>query len=183
MEKLFILVFFLFVAVLIIKFFKFLSFDKNERKKRFKKKILYKYNKKDFLMTRPEGQFFNILKELLEDNYYIFTQVHLSTILDHKVRGQNWRGAFSHINSKSVDYVISDKFFRPLLVIELDDISHERKDRKKRDEIVENILENTGIPFLRIKNNSYHNKEDIKALISEKLKFKNIKKEGKRGYK
>ena len=158
MEKLFILVFFLFVIILIANFFKFLFSDKNEGRKIFKKKILYKYNKKDFLMSRTEGQFFNILKELLGYNYYIFTQVHLSTILDHKIRGQNWRGAFSHINSKSVDYVISDKIFKPLLVIELDDISHEREDRKERDEIVEDILENTGIPFLRIKNNSYYDK-------------------------
>lgn len=47
--------------------------------------------------------------------------------MDHKIKGQNWQGALSHIDRKSVDIVLCDKnYIAPKLVIELDDKSHER---------------------------------------------------------
>src|SRR5882724_6535449 len=62
----------------------------------------YLYRKKDFLMTRGEHQFFDILEEVVGNKYYLFPQIHLSTILDHKAKGQSWMGAFMHNHKKSV---------------------------------------------------------------------------------
>jgi very-short-patch-repair endonuclease len=108
---------------------------------------------------------------MLGNKYYLFTQVHLPTILDHKVVGQNWKGAFSHINGKSVDFVVCDKaYIKPLLAIELDDKSHEREDRIDRDEIVDQMLKEAGMPLLRFGNNGSFNKEEIIRLVLEKLK-------------
>jgi len=135
------------------------------------KKIPYKYRRKDFLMSRAEHEFFNILVEVLENQYYIFPQIHLSDILDHKVVGQNWKGAFRHINEKSVDYVLCDKsYIKPLLAIELDDNSHQQERRKERDGEVERILGNAGIPLFRLKNHGNFNKEEIRRSVLEKLK-------------
>lgn len=135
-----------------------------------KKKTLYQYKKKDFLITRAEHEFFDILVELFGSEYYIFTQVHLPTILEHKVNDQNWRGAFSHINGKSVDFVICDKkYIKPLLAIELDDKSHERLDRIERDSEVERVLQEAGMPLLRIDNKGSFDKEDIKKRVIDKL--------------
>jgi hypothetical protein len=98
----------------------------------------YNYKKKDFLMSRAEHEFFDILVEVAGNQYHVFPQIHLSTILDNKVVGQNWRGAFRHIDEKSVDFVICDKaYIKPILAIELDDKTHEREDRKGRDGEVE----------------------------------------------
>lgn len=136
------------------------------------KKSIYNYKRKDFLMSKPEHQFFNILVDIMGDKYYVFPQIHLSTLLDNKVVGQNWRGAFRHIDEKSVDFVICDKaYIKPLLAIELDDRTHEREDRKKRDGEVERILNEAGLPLLRFGNNGNFNREEIKRLISEKLIF------------
>ncbi|MFA5936574.1 MAG: DUF2726 domain-containing protein [Candidatus Paceibacterota bacterium] len=134
-------------------------------------KSLYNYKRKDFLMSRVEHEFFDILVDITKDQYYIFPQIHLPTILDNKVVGQNWKGAFRHIDEKSVDYVICDKaYIKPLLAIELDDRTHERENRKIRDEEVERILNNAGLPLLRFSNNGNFNKEEIKRLLLEKLK-------------
>lgn len=131
----------------------------------------YNYKKKDFLMSRAEHEFFNILVEVVGNQYYVFPQIHLSTILDNKVVGQNWRGAFRHIDEKSVDFVICDKaYIKPILAIELDDKTHEREDRKGRDGEVERILKESGLSLLRFGNNGSFNKEEIKRLILEKLK-------------
>lgn len=131
-----------------------------------KSKFLFNYKRKDFIMSRAEHDFFDILIEIVGDKYYVFPQIHLATILDHKIVGQNWRGAFRHIDEKSVDYIICDKvYIKPLLAIELDDRSHERKDRIKRDIEVERILNEAKFPFLRFENHGSFNKEEIKNLI------------------
>ena len=131
----------------------------------------YNYKKKDFLMSRAEHEFFDILVEVVGNQYQVFPQIHLSTILDNKVVGQNWRGAFRHIDEKSVDFVVCDKaYIKPILAIELDDRTHGREDRKGRDEEVERILNESGLALLRFGNNGSFNKEEIKRLISEKIK-------------
>src|SRR3989339_1698359 len=135
-----------------------------------KKKSTYRYQRKDFFMTKPEHDFFDILVALLGDRYYVFPQVHLSTILDNKVKGQNWRGAFRHIDEKSVDFVICDKaYIKPLLAIELDDSSHERAGRQDRDAEVERIFKEVGLPLLRLANQNQYNKDEIRNQIFQAL--------------
>lgn len=112
-----------------------------------------RYMRKQFFLTRAEHEFYNALIAAVGDKYHVFAQVHLPTILDNKVKGQDWRAALAHINRKSVDFVLCDKaHISPKLAIELDDKSHERLDRQERDKEVERILADAGVPLLRIKN-------------------------------
>jgi len=133
----------------------------------------YRYKRKDFLMSRAEHEFFDVLAEAVKAQYYIFPQVHLATILDHKVVGQNWKGAFRHINEKSVDFVLCDKaYIKPLLAIELDDRTHEYNSRKERDGVVESILKEAGLPLLRFENHDRFDKADITQRIANALAVK-----------
>ena len=50
-----------------------------------KNKSFYSYKRKDFLISRPEHEFFDILVEILGNQYYVFPQIHLSNILDNKI--------------------------------------------------------------------------------------------------
>src|SRR5690348_1204283 len=78
--------------------------------------VQYHYRRKDFLMTKAENDFFNVLTQAVGSAYYVFPQVRLSSLLDHTVKGQNWDHALHFINQRSVDYVLCDKQFRrPLL--------------------------------------------------------------------
>ena len=130
----------------------------------------YRYKRKDFLMSRAEHEFFDVLTEVIGSQYCVFPQIHLSTILNHKIVGQNWKGAFSHINQKSIDFVICDKaYIKPLLAIELDDRTHESENRMERDEEVEKILNDAGLFLLRVRNNGNFNKEEIRHLVLGKL--------------
>ena len=163
------IIFVILMAVVFIVLKKFSPDIFNNEEK--ESKSPYNYKKKDFLMSRAEHEFFNILVEAVGNQYYVFPQIHLSTILDNKVVGQNWRGAFRHIDEKSVDFVICDKaYIKPILAIELDDKTHEREDRKGRDGEVERILNESGLALLRFGNNGSFNKEEIKRLILEKLR-------------
>ena len=137
------------IAVLVIGYTLFRPYVEKDGNKT-DKSMNYKYFRKKYFMTAAERDFLKLLEEALAGEYYIFPQVHLSTILSHKVKGQNWKGAFSHINGKSVDFVLCDKQdIKPLVAIELDDSSHDSEARKKRDAIVEAIFEQAKVPLVR----------------------------------
>jgi very-short-patch-repair endonuclease len=117
-------------------------------------------------MTRAEHQCYDALVEAVGKDYYIFPQAHLTSIVDHKIKGQNWRGAFRHIDEKSVDFVLCDKnYIAPRLAIELDDRTHERMDRKLRDGEVERILRSACLPLLRLDNHGQFNSSELSQKI------------------
>lgn len=133
-------------------------------------KAKYRYNRKNFFLTRAEHECYDALFEAVGTEYRIFAQVHLSTLVDHKVQGQDWRAALAHINRKSVDFVLCDKaYLSPKLAIELDDKSHERPDRQKRDYEVERILREADIPLLRLENHGNFNPINIAQFIQKSL--------------
>lgn len=113
----------------------------------------YSYQKKEKVMTDAEGRFFEHLTRIAGDRFFIMPQAHLSSFLEHKVKGQSWRGAFSAINGKSIDFLLIEKnTLRPVVAIELDDWSHKREDRVLRDDKVSHILSEAGILFARFDN-------------------------------
>ncbi|MEX2515139.1 MAG: DUF2726 domain-containing protein [Candidatus Paceibacterota bacterium] len=163
-------IFVLVAVIILIGYAK--QYIENGGKRKEKEVASYNYQRKKYFMTRAEHDFYDVLQDAVADDYVIFPQVHLSTIIDHKVKGQNWQGALAHIDRKSVDFVLCDKdYLSPRLVIELDDKSHSRKDRIARDEEVERILDEVGLPLLRIENHGSFDvasiSESIRAAVSE----------------
>jgi hypothetical protein len=126
------------------------------------KKAVYHYKNKNYIMTRSENEFFKLLINVAGDRYYVFPQVHLSAILDEKIKGQSWKAAFRHINGKSVDFVLCDKEnLKPTYAVELDDNSHERSDRQERDIEVERIFQATDLPLVRFSDYKNLSEDDI----------------------
>jgi very-short-patch-repair endonuclease len=143
-----------------------LSAHSRSTKKVFKNNI-YSYAAKSSLMSKTESDFFVKLERAVSERYYVFPQVHLSAILDHRVKGQEWKYAFRHINGKSVDYVLCSKdTLRPTYAIELDDYTHDQKDRKERDREVERIFEATNLPLVRFKNKDISEYDITQALVN-----------------
>ncbi|PKN85274.1 MAG: topoisomerase [Chloroflexi bacterium HGW-Chloroflexi-8] len=55
------------------------------------------------------------------------------------------------IDRKHIDFLLCNpKSMIPFLAIELDDKSHERKDRKGRDEFIEQVFKAANLPLLRV---------------------------------
>ena len=133
----------------------------------------YQYKKRGFFMTRAEHECYDALVSAVGSEYLIFAQVHLPTLVDNKVVGQNWRGAFRHISEKSVDFVLCDKaYISPKLAIELDDKTHERPERRDRDREVERILQGAGMPLLRLENHGRFNPSELAQKINNALSKK-----------
>lgn len=152
------------LIVLAIVLFKLVLSSASTKRKVYKDNV-YSYTAKSLMMTRTESEFFSKLDRAVNERYRVFPQVHLSALLDHKVKGQDWKFAFRHINGKSVDFVLCDKeTLRPTYAIELDDLTHEQPDRRKRDAEVERIFEEANLPLVRFKNKNVSEAEIIQAL-------------------
>lgn len=137
-----------------------------------KEKDGYSYLVREYVMSKSEQACFNTFKEVVGEKYYIFPQMHLPTFLDHKIVGQNWFGAFRHIDEKSVDFILCDKqTFLPVLAVELDEKSHEQPVRQERDREVERILDVAKMPLLRIRNEDIHDKRELLKKIEGKIGF------------
>lgn len=131
-------------------------------------KAPYQYKRKNFFLSRAEHECYDALVEAVGQEYRIFAQVHLPTLLDNKVNGQNWRAALAHINRKSVDFVLCDKaYISPKLAIELDDKTHERPERQERDREVERILREAGVPLLRLENKGRFNPSELAQQVRD----------------
>jgi very-short-patch-repair endonuclease len=140
------------------------------RNGRTRRSVAYRYTRRNFFLTRAEHECYDALVAAVGESYYIFAQVHLPTLVDHKVKGQGWRGAFSHINGKSVDFVLCDKaYISPKLAIELDDRSHDLPEREERDREVERILREAGVPLLRLENHGRFDAGQLAWQITEAL--------------
>ena len=138
----------------------------SEKRKVFKNNK-YSYSAKDSVMTRAETEFFKKLHLAVNERYLVFPQVHLSALLDHKIKGQDWGIAFRHINGKSVDFVLCDKItLRPAYAIELDDFTHDRHDRVERDVEVDRIFNEARLPLVRFKKVNVSSDEIIQALAN-----------------
>lgn len=127
----------------------------------------YRYRSKKYIMTAAEASFFKRLERLFGEKYYIFPQIHLSSLLDHRIKGQNWRGALSTIQRKSVDYALVD---RETLVtrcaVELDDGTHDARARIERDMLVEGIFYRADVPLVRVRGvNGMSDEQLIKEFV------------------
>jgi len=83
-------------------------------------------------------------------NFHVFPQLHLSTLLQVNSDAKDMMGKFEYINKLFVDFVIFDEYFNPVVVIELNDSSHRWSSRKSRDEFVAKALESSEISLLTL---------------------------------
>ena len=138
----------LFGIIVIIAFiFKFRSSNVKEKTST---KAQFLYERTEQLMTPSENEFFRTLNEVAGDRYYIFPQIHLSSLFTNKTYGRYYKLGFQRINRMSVDYVLCDKTtLKPIYAIELDDPSHNKPARQSRDAAVEQIFEDMDMPLIR----------------------------------
>ena len=99
----------------------------------------------------------------LPDGVMICPQVSFNAFIDCKQ--MNLRNRF---NRKSVDYLLVDEKFNPLMVVECDDDSHTSKKVRMRDLQRDQIAAAAGIPTLRITNKTPT--EELGGLIRDYLK-------------
>lgn len=132
------------------------------KKKSTKEETKFEYEK-SWLFSYNEKEAYSKLKPIAEEmGYTVFAKVRLLDLLTPTKNSPNYRSNFNKIKAKHVDFVLCDEKLVARYIIELDDSSHERPDRKKRDQFVDQIVESVGYKIIHT---NYINES-----IKEKLK-------------
>src|SRR6516165_3827149 len=123
------------------------------------------------LVTPAEQRFYEALDQAVDGRFMILSKVRVADLLSvtSESRSARYR-IFRSIASKHVDFVLVEaKNLRPLAAIELDDSTHRRLDRRKRDELLDDLFAKANLPLIRFKTGSTYNPRSIEAQIEEAL--------------
>ncbi|MEN3941889.1 DUF2726 domain-containing protein [Prosthecobacter sp. SYSU 5D2] len=128
------------------------------------------YRQQKALLTPAERSFFGVLQPLLPPHHYLVFKVRLADIITPagRLSRPDWQRAFNGVSAKHIDFLLcrSDDL-SPVMAIELDDRSHQKKDRADRDGFVEAALKSAHLPLLRVDaQKSYTPSELREKLIS-----------------
>ena len=106
----------------------------------------YKIYEKKGLVTNCENYFYNIIEKNFGNNYKIQVQIPLSSVI-HK--NKDFPQQYQNELYRTIDIGIFTKnTLKPLLLIEINDASHNEERRKYRDYKVRRICEEAGIKLI-----------------------------------
>ena len=127
-----------------------------------------RYEPQRWLFTQAEKRFMRALQSAVGGELWIGGKVRIADVVKVEARREGkafWR-AFRQISSKHVDFVLCNpKNFEVLAVVELDDRSHERPDRRKRDVFVDRVFAEAKIPILRFKVCRSYSPADVRRAV------------------
>ena len=118
------------------------------------------------ILTDREFEFYERLRPVAEEfGLQIFTKIRLADLIVPKPKAENpfWMECFNKIRSKHIDFALADENAAIVMLIELDDSTHDRPDRVERDDFVNAVLENTGYILIR----TYGEIDVITELLSD----------------
>ena len=125
------------------------------------------YRRAPSLLTSAEGQFYLALKQAVGPMAIIQCKVRLADVLlaaDGDIR------AFRQVSQKHVDFVLCDfRNFQPLVGIELDDRSHARPDRMRRDAFIDAAYASAGLPLVHIPVQAHYDPAQLLRLLQPHL--------------
>ena len=106
------------------------------------------------LMTDAELNFYRQLMRIVPPGMLVFSKVRIADIIVVKdsIKGKGRAKHFNPIAAKHFDFVlVDDKKMHILGAIELNDSSHNRKDRQERDAFVRKVMTAAGLPLFEVK--------------------------------
>jgi hypothetical protein len=115
--------------------------------------IAYPFHLRDDFLSPAEASFFHVLRMVTGQQVVALAKVNLNDLFFAQTGDtRRNRAANNRIDRKHVDFLLCDaQTLWPVLGIELDDRSHERPERKARDELVDGVFAAAGLPLLRVR--------------------------------
>lgn len=110
------------------------------------------YGRRRYLLSIAERRFFTVLIKAVPPGVSIFCKVRLADLVFVRREAEGDKTHFNRIQAKHIDFILCDiKTSAVRLAIELDDKTHDRRDRKNRDAFVDDLLSHVGITLLRFR--------------------------------
>ena len=113
------------------------------------------YHARAFLLNNTERAFYKALKQALRYDYIIQAKVRISVLTEPRLlpdytNTEEGKDAFVRIEQKRLDFLVLDKKFNLLLVIELIDSNKPAGKRHNRDSLVKAVCNALNTPLLFI---------------------------------
>ena len=129
------------------------------------------YKPKKTLLTKAETNFYRHLLGAISGRCIVFCTVRVADVVEvsfpqSKDRSK-WQTLFNQISSKHFDYVLVDDDMNILCAIELNDKSHDRKERQERDAFLRKVMKSADIPLLEIKAARKYNIPELRGVIDQ----------------
>ena len=123
------------------------------------------------LVTPAEQKFYEALDEAIDGRLMILSKVRVADLLSvTSESGPARQRVFRSIACKHVDFLLAEaQNLRPLAAIELDDSTHRRADRRKRDKLLDDLFEKAELPLLRFKTASAYSLRSIEEQVEEAI--------------
>jgi hypothetical protein len=132
------------------------------------------YQKIRSLLTPAERSFYEVLRSVTSDDILIFAKVRMEDLLYLPRGTSDWQSHLNRVRSKHVDFVLCDRQkVSPLLVIELNDRSHESQRRQERDAFLQKAFDAADIPILWVTAQATYNPRQVAADIQNALSLSN----------
>lgn len=131
----------------------------------------FPYHLRDDFLSAAEFSFYSVLRETAGNQAVICAKVSLSDLFWVKrTDAAKHRTYTNKIDRKHIDFLLCDPLtMKPLLGIELDDKSHQREDRKQRDQFVDGVFAAAGLPLLHVPVKRAYVISEIAALLTPYL--------------
>lgn len=127
------------------------------------------------LLTAAERNFYPYLQRAIEQYPHtsLCVKVRIADLVKTNplLKKKNYYQALMSIAGKHVDYVIVDnRTWSPIVVLELDDSSHDRLDRQQRDAFVDGVFASVKLPMIHVKARRQYSMKEIRSALSPLLK-------------
>ncbi len=132
---------------------------------------------KESVMNKTEKTFFDILKKELGSDYNIFSKIRIEDFVGVKKTGAPKNELFGlrgRIKSRHVDFLLCDNLMKPVMAIELDGSSHKSQKMIERDNFINGLYSDVGLPIKHVRVGSKFF-EEINDIKKELLGNENIK--------
>ncbi len=124
--------------------------------------------RRKFLLTKNEYWFYKSLKEIADKyDFAVLAKIRFADLVEVSAEAdkKEYMKYFGKIKSKHIDFILCKKDnLYPELLIELNDSSHNKEDRIKRDEFVKKIAEKVGYKMVFVDGTQNLEETIIKAL-------------------
>lgn len=124
----------------------------------------YLYELRPSLITPTEKGYLTAIRKSLPRGYFVQPQINLASIIK---RTDN--APFCNELFRNIDACIFDMTYKPIVLIEINDSSHNNSQRKKRDIKVKNICEEAGIQIITFWTSYGVNPDYISKKVNETI--------------
>lgn len=134
-------------------------------------KITYPYKLKQRIFSDKEGYFFRDVRPIADKlGLIVFTKMRIADLLEVPKNHPEFTKWFNRIKAKHIDFIFVDSAYQIKLLVEVDDPTHNRQDRKARDEEVNEMFRQQGLEVLHLRAwGKQYGAEDLETFITNAL--------------